>query len=49
MIFVCVIGMDYNNNDNTKYNHKELYPVQGLKPPMFHATPVMDNVSLVKS
>ncbi|XP_076471477.1 uncharacterized protein LOC143301231 [Babylonia areolata] len=41
------IGMDFNNNDNTKYNNKDLYPVQSLKPQMFHATPVMDNITFI--
>ncbi|KAL8565346.1 hypothetical protein ACOMHN_029041 [Nucella lapillus] len=42
-----IIGMDYNNNDNTKYNNKDLYPVQTLKPSMFHSTPVMDNITFI--
>ncbi|XP_046561436.1 laccase-2-like [Haliotis rubra] len=38
------IGMEFNNNDNQKYNNKELYPTSVLPPRKGHFTPVMDNI-----
>ncbi|KAK7098255.1 uncharacterized protein [Littorina saxatilis] len=42
-----ILGMDYNGNDNTKFNNKDLYPVQSLKPRMGHVTPVIDNITFM--
>nr|KAG5709129.1 hypothetical protein BaRGS_028585 [Batillaria attramentaria] len=37
--FKYFLGMDFNYNDNSKYGHKELYPVRT------HSTPVIDNIT----
>ncbi|XP_041367040.1 laccase-4-like [Gigantopelta aegis] len=43
--FKLYLGMDYNNNDNTIFNNKELYPVPSFPSRKAHFTPTMDNVS----
>ncbi|PVD33733.1 hypothetical protein C0Q70_04993 [Pomacea canaliculata] len=45
--FKYFVGMDFNKNDNTKYNNKDLYPVQTLPLLKSHYTPVMDNITFM--
>lgn len=45
--FKYFVGMDFNNNDHTKYNKKELYPIESLHPRKNHFTPVMDNITFM--
>ncbi|XP_048241782.1 laccase-1-like isoform X1 [Haliotis rufescens] len=39
------IGMEFNNNDNQKYNNKKLYSTSDIPPRKGHFTPVMDNIT----